>query len=135
MSRISPFASFASLASLRTEPHARSLYAVRMDDPNQIEVPPSFLLLYASPSGQRLTQSMAEVRDRYELCEDLAQMLVEHPTMQQGDDAASQAQLLGKTRLALEGDASPVRVPEAGWVIQRLAELLGWEAPALPAAD
>ena len=103
-----------------------------MDDPNQIEVPPSFLALYTSPSGQRLTQPMAEVRDRYELCEDLAQMLVEHPSMQQGDDAASQAQVLGKTRLALEGDASPVRVPEAGWVIHRLAELLGWEPPEPP---
>ena len=105
-----------------------------MDDPNQIEVPPSFLALYSSPTTRRLTQPIAEVRDRYELCEDLAQMLTEHSSMQQGDDPASQRKVLAKTQLALEGEASPVQPNEAAWVIRRLAELLGWEQPEPPAA-
>ena len=105
-----------------------------MDDANQIEVPPSFLALYTSVATRRLTQPIDEVRDRYELCEGLAQMLVEHPSMQQGDDAASQRQALAKTQLALEGEESPVQPSEAVWVIHRLAELLGWEQPEPPAA-
>lgn len=105
-----------------------------MDDLNQIEVPPSFLALYTSAATRRLTQPISEVRDRYELCEDLAQMMVEHPSMQQGDDAASQREVLARTQLALEGEASPVQRNEAMWVIRRLAELLGWEQPESPDA-
>ena len=100
-----------------------------MDDPNQIEVPPSFLALYTSAATHRLTQPMAEVRDRYELCEDLSQMLTEHASMQQGDDPASRRSALARTQLALEGEGSPVQPGEAEWVIHRLAELLGWERP------
>ena len=42
-----------------------------MSEENQIEVPPSFTALYADRSGQRLHTPMAEVRQRYEACEDL----------------------------------------------------------------
>jgi hypothetical protein len=104
-----------------------------MDDPNQIEVPPTFLALYTSAATRRLTRPIAEVRDRYELCEDLSQMLTEHPSMQQGDDAASRRAVLAKTQLALQGEGSPVEPAEATWVIHRLAELLGWEQPEPPA--
>ena len=103
-----------------------------MDDPNQIEVPPSFLALYTSPM-RRLTRPMAEVRDRYELCEDLSQMLTDHPSTQDADDGASRRSVLGKLQLALQGEASPVQQDEAAWVIRRLAELLGWEPPEAPA--
>lgn len=106
-----------------------------MDDANQIEVPPSFLALYTSQATRRLTQPIGEVRDRYELCEDLSQMLVEHPSIQQGDDPASRQRVLATTRAALEGEASPVQYNEATWVIHRLAELLGWEPPEPPPAD
>ena len=54
---------------------AACIQRARMDDPNQIEVPPSFLALFTSPSGHRLTEAMSTIRERYELCEDLAQML------------------------------------------------------------
>lgn len=106
-----------------------------MDDPNQIEVPPSFLALYTSAATRRLTQPIAEVRDRYELCEDLSQMLTEHSSVQQGDDPASRRAVLGRTRTALEGEGSPVQPAEAGWVVHRLAELLGWEPPEPPVPD
>src|SRR3954462_12897995 len=109
-------------------------YSRFLEDAQQIEVPPSFLALFPPVATRRLTQPIDEVRDRYELCEDLAQMLVEHPSVQQGDDPASQRQVLAKTQQALEGEASPVQASEAVWVIRRLAELLGWEQPEPHAA-
>ena len=77
----------------------------------------------------------AELAARYELCEDLANHLVD------------QAQLLYHGAGApLEGDIllgiyAGLAAPEAGfpdgqadWIVLRLAELLGWRAPALPGA-
>jgi len=100
-----------------------------MQDPNQIEVPPSFVALYASPSGHRLTQPMSEVRERYELCEDLAQMLTEHAAMTEARTGAPGREVLLTMQRALEGSESSVRPVEAVWVVRRLAELLGWEWP------
>jgi len=106
-----------------------------MQDPNQIEVPPSFIALYASPSGHRLTQPMAMVRERYELCEDLAQMLTEHAAMTETRTGAPGHQVLSTMQRALEGDESTVQPAEAVWVVRRLAELLGWEPPPDGASD
>ncbi len=46
-------------------------------DENQIYVPPSFIAIHSDARG-RLTSPMALVRERSELCEDLAQQMVEH---------------------------------------------------------
>ena len=100
-----------------------------MDDPNQIEPPPSFLALYTSPSGQRLTEPLAIVRDRYELCEDMAQMLTGQASLNQAQDPREQREVLAKTQAALQGPESPVQPAEAQWVVRRLAELLAWEQP------
>jgi len=100
-----------------------------MDDPNQIEVPPSFLALFTSPSGLRLTEPMATVRVRYELCEDLAQMLTEQAASAQFKSGAGEGEVLEKMQLALTAEGSPVQPHEAGWVVRRLAELLGWPFP------
>jgi hypothetical protein len=100
-----------------------------MDDPNQIEVPPSFLALFTSPSGQRLTQPMSTVRVRYELCEDLAQMLTEQASAH--GSGGAEREVLEKMHTGLGGEGSPVQPPEATWVIRRLAELLNWPAPPL----
>jgi hypothetical protein len=103
--------------------------AFRMDDANQIEVPPSFLALFTSPSGHRLTQPMATVRERYELCEDLAQLLTEQASAKLFESGATEHEVMHKMHLALAGDGSPVQPAEASWVIRRLAELLDWDAP------
>lgn len=101
-----------------------------MDDYNQIEVPPSFLALFASPSGVRLTQPMSAIRARYELCEDLAQMLTEQAAAAQFKLGGSEREVLEQMQLALSGDGSPVQPEETKWVVTRLAELLGWAFPA-----
>lgn len=103
-----------------------------MDDPNQIEVPPSFVALFTTPSGHRLTQPMQAVRARYELCEDLAQMLTEQAASALFKSGAGEREVLEKMKLALAGDESPVQPAEGAWVVQRLAEILGWEFPGAP---
>jgi hypothetical protein len=99
-----------------------------MDDANQIEVPPSFTALFTSPSG-RLTETMSAVRERYELCEDLAQLLTEQASTLQFKTGAPEVELLRTIRLGLSEAEGPVTPVEATWVVTRLAELLNWEAP------
>ncbi len=96
-----------------------------MDDTHQIEVPGSFCALFTSPAG-RLTESFALVRERYELCEDLAQMLVEQAATLQFKTGKPEAQVLEGMEAGLTGDGAVVSKNEASWVVKRLAELLGW---------
>ena len=97
-----------------------------MDDANQIHVPPSFLELFAAPGGYKLTEPMAHVRERYELCEDLAQMLMEQAAARQFELGVTGQDVLEKMHQGLAAPGSPVQPPEGLWVIKRLAELLGW---------
>jgi hypothetical protein len=99
-----------------------------MDDANQIEVPPSFMAVYTTSAG-RLAEPAAVVRDRYEHCEDLAQMLTEHAASLQFKTGAPETELLGTVRQGLSGEDAGLRAFEADWIVRRLAELLGWDAP------
>lgn len=103
-----------------------------MDDSNQIEVPPSFLALFTSPSGYKLTQPVSAVRERYELCEDLAQMLSEQASGALASVAGDRREVLERMKLGLSAAGSPVQPAETAWVVTRVAELLGWELPAGP---
>lgn len=100
-----------------------------MDDPNQIEVPPSFVALFTSPSGHRLLEPMRTVRERYELCEDLAQMLAEQASTTLFKTGLAEAAVLRTMKDGLSGGESPVRPPEASWVVTRVAEIVGWRVP------
>lgn len=104
-----------------------------MDDPNQIEVPGSFLALYTAASGTRLTEPMSSIRQRYELCEDLVQSLVEQAAMALHRTSAPEREVLHAIESGLAGPDSAVQPHEARWVIRRVAELAGWEDPG-PAA-
>ena len=100
-----------------------------MDETNQIEPPPSFVALFASPSGHKLLEPMSTVRQRYELCEDLAQALTERASASLFKSGDGEAEVLEKMELALAAEESPITAIEARWVVTRLAELLGWQAP------
>ncbi|MCC2675994.1 MAG: hypothetical protein K0R58_2941 [Ramlibacter sp.] len=100
-----------------------------MDEFNQIEPPPSFVALFASPTGHKLLEPMSTVRQRYELCEDLAQALTEQASVNQFKSGGSERDVLAKMEDVLAAEESPVTAREARWVVTRLAELLGWEAP------
>jgi hypothetical protein len=101
-----------------------------VDDPNQIEVPPSFVALFTPPGGHRLTQPMAHVRARYELCEDLAQMLCEQASVAAFKSGAPEGEVLAGMQAALSTGSGALPEGEPAWVVTRIAEILGWELPA-----
>lgn len=94
-------------------------------DEYQIHIPPSFHAVHADARG-RLTLPMAEFRARYELCEDMAQMLVEHSQAVHHDQGVSEDLVLSRTQAGLCTPESGFNAAEAVWVVTRLAELLGW---------
>jgi len=101
-----------------------------MSEGNQLTVAPSFAALYADRSG-RLRTPVAEVLARYELCEDLASHLVEHAQLLYHREAPSEAGVLLGIHAGLRADTTLLNAAEAGWVVQRLAELLEWRCPEL----
>lgn len=100
------------------------------DDDNQIHVPPSFMAVY-SDARQRLTERASVVRERYELCEDLAGHLVEHAQTLYHVQAPSETEILRRIHAGLCTTESGVSTPEATWIVTRLAELLVWQCPEL----
>jgi len=107
-----------------------------MSDDNQIYIPPSFFAVY-SDARQRLREPIDVVRARYEICEDLAGHLVGHAQIQHHTEVPVEGEILRRIQAGLATPESGVSRAEAGWIVQRLAELLGWEAPEIaePAGD
>ncbi len=101
-----------------------------MSDDNQLTVPTSFAALHADRVG-RLRMPAAEVYARYELSEDLACGLVEQAQLLYHREAPSEAGVLLGIHAGLCADSALLSQPEAGWVVQRLAELLEWRCPPL----
>lgn len=102
------------------------------EDDNQILIPPSFVAVY-SDARQRLQVRIEQVRARYELCEDLASHLVEQAQLLYHREGASEAGVLAGIHAGLCAQDSGVSTPEARWITLRLAELLAWRSPQLPA--
>ena len=103
-----------------------------MDNENQITVPPSFLAAYSDTRG-RLKDGIDTVRARYELCEDLANALVEQAQNLYHVQAPSESEVLLRIHAGLCDAESGLQPFEATWVTMRLAELLAWPCPQLPA--
>lgn len=105
-----------------------------MDESSQIEVPPSFVALFTVPGGHRLSQPLSAVRERYELCEDMAQMLCEQASAAAFKSGAPEGEVLAGMQAALSVEGGPLQADEPVWVVTRIAELLNWPLPegALP---
>lgn len=101
-----------------------------MHDDNQIFVPPSFVAVHSDARG-RLRERADVVRQRYELCEDLASHLVEQAQTLYHVQAPSEAEILRRIHAGLCSEGSGVSIVEAAWVTTRLAELLQWPCPQL----
>ncbi|MDP9046315.1 MAG: ATPase with chaperone activity [Pseudomonadota bacterium] len=97
-----------------------------MDDSHQIHIPASFLALYMEPGQLRPRAGRAEISARYELCEDLAQHLVDYARGQQSDLGITEEDVLERLERGLEAPASGLAPPESRWIVRRLAELAGW---------
>ncbi|MEJ1162987.1 hypothetical protein V9K97_04760 [Variovorax sp. CCNWLW186] len=99
-----------------------------MSDDNQIFIPPSFFAMY-SDARQRLLEPIGVVRERYEICEDLANHLMGHAQIQHHTEVPVENEILRRIHAGLATPESGVSPAEAGWIVQRLAELLGWPGP------
>lgn len=99
-----------------------------MSDDCQIFIPDSFLALYRDTRG-RLTVPQATLRDRYEVCEDLANHLVQHCQGLHVEIGVDEQEVLRRCHLGLCSPDAGVSEAEAGWVVTRLAELLNWPWP------
>lgn len=100
-----------------------------MSEDSQIVVPPSFVALFVPPGRIKPTEPREVIAERYELCEDLAQALVERAQTVHFDTGADEAEVLRRIGLGLLAGAAIVNEAEATWVVRRLAELLGWPDP------
>lgn len=103
-----------------------------MDDFSQIEIPASFAELFASPGRVGPRPSRGWVAQRHEFCEDLATLLTEQADTIRWELGVTEADVLERVHRGLLAEGSGVDPIEAWWVLNRLAELLGWPAPDLP---
>jgi hypothetical protein len=103
-----------------------------MSDEYQIHIPPSFQAVHADARG-RLKLPLTAFRARYELCEDLAQALVERAQMLKFDLGVTEHDVLLRVGQGLRTPASGLDTAEATWVLHRLAELLDWPDDGLEA--
>ena len=101
-----------------------------MDEGNQIFIPPSFSALYVPPGKVKPTLSAHEMAARYELCEDMAQLLTEQAANQQFQLGITEDLALERCLQGLLCEPVVVNEAEARWVVCRLAELLHWPLPA-----
>jgi hypothetical protein len=108
-----------------------------MYDHNQLEVPDSFMALHGVAGRVKPGLTRAHITGRYELCEDLAQHLREYARAQHHDHGLAEEEVLRRCHQGLLADPAGLSVPEAAWVVRRLAELADWARPDLgdPAPD
>lgn len=98
-----------------------------MSDENQIEIPQSFVALFVEPGRQKPSASSDVVAERYELCEDMANMLMETAKNMFFSLGITERDVLERCHRGLIGEGAVVSEAEAGWVISRLDELLDWQ--------
>lgn len=96
---------------------------------NQIEIPQSFMAMYVAPGRSRPNATQEVVLARYEQCEDMACMLVEHAQTLAFKENFTEREVLARCHRGLLAEASDFSEKESVWVIYRLAELLGWPPP------
>jgi len=96
-----------------------------MTDDNQIFIPPSFLELYTD-RRRRLTVTLDALRLRYDLCDDVAQQLVDFARRIHHEMGISEDEVLSRCGRGLLTAPAQVQAAESQWIERRLAELLGW---------
>jgi hypothetical protein len=102
-----------------------------MNDENQSLIPRSFIDLYLPPGRIRPIEPRDVIAARYELCEDMANMLTEHARAMLLELHITEALVLERVHRGLLVEGSVVSKDEARWVACRLAELLGWPQPQM----
>jgi hypothetical protein len=98
-----------------------------MSDESQIVVPPSFIALFVQLGRIKPSAPREVIAERYEFCEDLATMLVDHAGTKLWELGVIEADVLERIHRGLLTGEAGVNAVEAEWVTRRLAELLGWD--------
>lgn len=106
-----------------------------MSDEYAVEIPNSFMALFMAPGRLKPSAPRDVVVSRYELCEDMANMLTEFAKNMLFSLSITEADVLSRCHLGLKGDAAVLTEAESDWVICRLAELLDWPLPAMGAVQ
>lgn len=106
-----------------------------MDDSSQVSIAASFIALFTPAGRSKPSATHAFIAQRYELCEDMAQMLCDSASEQQFKTGVLPELLVESMQAALLGDGAVLQPDEARWVVLRVAELLQWEVPALHEAS
>ena len=99
-----------------------------MSDDYQIIVPPSFIALFVEPGRIKPSASREYIYARYDLCEDMANLLTEQASNKLWELGITQTDVLERIHRGLLTQDVGLTELEAGWVVRRLAEILGWEA-------
>jgi hypothetical protein len=97
-----------------------------MYDHNQTQLPRSFIELFIPPGKMKPSETREVIAARYDLCEDMAQMLTEHASAKLFELGVTENDVLERMHLGLLQGPAAVTAPEARWIVCRLAELLGW---------
>ena len=97
-----------------------------MYDDNQTELPRSFIELFMPPGAVKPRETREFIGSRYDLCEDMAQMLTEHASAKLFELGVTTQDVLERMHRGLVQEQSALTLPEAGWIVRRLSELLGW---------
>lgn len=91
---------------------------------SQIQVPDSFLALFQTGPGRRLTEAWHHILARYECCEDLAQALAPQARALVADLGVTADAVAHKMAAGLQDPSVGLAPEEAQWVCTRLVELL-----------
>jgi hypothetical protein len=103
-----------------------------MSDGNQINIPPTFIALLVEPGRSKPSATREHIYERYDLCEDLANLLTEQATNKLWELGITEADVLERIHQGLADDEIGLTAAEAQWVILRLAEILGWQEMVPP---
>jgi hypothetical protein len=95
-----------------------------MSEDNQIVVPASFMALYVPPGKIKLNISRQLLIERYEFCEDLAQVLVEQIKTKQWELGISQDIAIERVAKGLSQATDLLSDAESQWLMTRLDELM-----------
>jgi len=97
-----------------------------MSDDNQIIIPPSFIAIFVEPGRIKPSASKEHIHERYDLCEDMANLLTEQASNKLWELGITESDVLQRIGNGLAETDIGLTQPEADWVVKRLAEILGW---------
>ena len=100
-----------------------------MSEDNQIDIPQSFIALFIEPGRSKPVATRFFIAERYELCEDMANMLTQTAQDMLHALGITEGDVLQRCYQGLLAGDALFNAAEAEWVVRRLAELSQWPQP------